>query len=409
MALLVAGLLVAFLGLIAIVVDLGNARDRERQAQNAADSAALAAAHYMFTANPADPLVAAQLARQYITVNGWTSTSTSVNVDTTNGVVDVQLPAVQAPSLFAGALAASEPLVAASAQARWKGGASQNCVLCVLGNFDGQVGSTLQSGGTVLINGNLTFNNANGSIAVVPPTAGDVGYLGTWNNKGTITPRLVKMPFAMPDPYAALPMPPPEALTGPVAQTGTGACAPGIYSDVSGCTSFTGGGNYVLTGGPKVKDISFNNTTPANDSMFYVTCYSQDAAKNIHYQACGAGVPGAVLNGAGNNDATLNGRTTGDPRYLGLAVVFDRGFDCSGGCPVQSFVGTYTLTVNGTVYGKAITFNEKGSGLFVDTGNVVVGAVSLNGQGANKVHIDVRGNGAPITTRGPGSPVLLSR
>jgi DNA relaxase NicK len=47
--------------------------------------------------------------------------------------------------------------------------------------------------------------------------------------------------------------------------------------------------------------------------------------------------------------------------------------------------------------------------LFIDNGNVVVGAVQLDGQGNNKVHIDVQGNGAPITTRGPGSPVLLSQ
>jgi Flp pilus assembly protein TadG len=409
-AVLVAGLLVALLGLVAIVVDLGNARDLERQAQNAADSAALAAAQYMFTANPADPAVAIQIAQQYIAANGWTSDASTVNVDTTNGVVDVRLPTQQAQTFFAGAFGSSAPAVSAAAQARWKGGGSMNCVLCVLGDFAGQVGSTLQSGGTVLINGSLNFNNANGSISVVPPTSGDVGYFTSWNGKGTISPRLVKMPFKMPDPFAGLQLPPPGVATGPVAQDGNGACNPGVYSDVSGCTSFTGGGTYVLTGGPKVKGITFNNVTPANDSLFYVTCYSQDAAKNVHYAPCGKGVPGAELDGAGNRDATLNGRTTGDPNYLGLAVVFDRGFDCSSGsCPVQNFVGTYTLTVHGTVYGSAITLNDKGTGLFEDYGNVVVGAVALNGQGSNKLHIDVRGNGAPITTRGPGSPVLLSQ
>jgi hypothetical protein len=329
-----------------------------------------------------------------------------VSVDATNGVVDVRLPLQPSPTFLAGVLGAAPPDVRASAQARWKGGASLNCVLCVLGNFDGQVGSTLQSGGTVLVNGDLTFNNANGSIAVVPPTSGDVGFFGTWNSKGTITPRLVKMPFTMPDPFVGLVLPPPEAQTGPVAQTGSGVCAPGIYADVSGCTSFTGGGTYVLTGGPKVGTITFNNAAPANDALFYVTCWSQDAAKNLHYSPCGSGVDGALLGGAGNRNATLNGRTSGT--YQGFSVIFDRGFVCSKGC-LQSFVGGFTLTVNGTVYGSAITLNEKGSGLFVDNGNVVVGAVQLDGQGTNKVHLDIQGNGAPITTRGPGSPVLLSR
>ena len=405
-ALLVVGLLVALLGLAAIVVDLGNARDLQRQAQNAADSAALAAAHYMFTANPADPAVAVQLAQQYITANGWTSDAATVSIDTDGGVVDVRLPTHQPETVFAGVLGSSPPAVGASAQARWKGETSMNCVLCVMGDFDGQVGSTLQSGGTVLIDGNLNFNNANGSIAIVPPTSGDVGYFGIWNTKGSIIPRLVYMPFAMPDPFVNLPLPPPEAQTGPVAQTGSGACAPGIYADISGCTSFTGGGTYVVTGGPKVGDITFNNTVPANDSLFYVTCYSQDAAKNIHYQPCGPGIPGATLDGTGNGDATINGRTSGP--YQGFSVVFDRGFICAKVC-TQSLVGKYTLTVNGTVYGSAITMDERGVGKFVGYGNVVVGGVTLDGQGTNQVHIDIQGNTAPITIRGPQSPVLLSQ
>jgi Flp pilus assembly protein TadG len=409
-ALLVVGLLAAMLGLAAIVVDLGNARDRQRQAQTAADSAALAAAQYMFTANPADPAVAVQLARQYIDVNSWTSDASTVTVDITDGVVDVRLPTQQSPSFFAGALGSSAPSVSASAQARWKGGASINCVLCVLANFDGQVGSTLHSGGTVLINGKLTFNNDNnGSIKVDPPTAGDVGYYESWDGYGDfgLWPP-VQMPFTMPDPFAGLPLPPPGADTGPIARIGAGSCDPGVYADVSGCTSFTGGGTYVLTGGPKVGDITFNNTIPANDSLFYVTCYSQDAAKNVHYAPCGPGIPGATLDGTGNGDATLNGRTTGDPRYRGFSVIFDRGFNCGAKGCMQSLVGKYQLTVNGTVYGSAITLDERGVGLFVDYGNVVVGDVALDGQGANKVHMDIRGNGAPITTRGPGSPVLLS-
>jgi Flp pilus assembly protein TadG len=43
-SLIVALLITAFVGLAALVVDLGLARDQERTAQNAADAAALAAA-----------------------------------------------------------------------------------------------------------------------------------------------------------------------------------------------------------------------------------------------------------------------------------------------------------------------------------------------------------------------------
>ena len=48
-------MLVVFLGLAAIVVDLGFARDQDRIAQNAADAGALAAAQYMASLPPPTP------------------------------------------------------------------------------------------------------------------------------------------------------------------------------------------------------------------------------------------------------------------------------------------------------------------------------------------------------------------
>ena len=77
MALVVALMTLVFCGLLALVVDLGVARDQERLAQNAADAAALAAASSLaHTVNPSavtpNEIAQAQaLATQYVAVNGW--------------------------------------------------------------------------------------------------------------------------------------------------------------------------------------------------------------------------------------------------------------------------------------------------------------------------------------------------
>ena len=124
-----------FFGLAALVVDLGFARDLQRQAQNAADSGALGAARYLAgTPNPTAAQIAQaqQVANAYVSANGWTAGTSSVLVDGTADTVTVRLAPAQSPNIFAGVIGQSTPQVADRAQAAWPGSGPVTCALCLL-------------------------------------------------------------------------------------------------------------------------------------------------------------------------------------------------------------------------------------------------------------------------------------
>src|SRR6185437_5904317 len=79
-ALVVAALMVVFMGLAALIVDLGFARDREGTAQSAADAAALAVATCFASPTSGCNSVPAATAKAqaYITANGWTFDASTV-------------------------------------------------------------------------------------------------------------------------------------------------------------------------------------------------------------------------------------------------------------------------------------------------------------------------------------------
>src|SRR4051794_7098566 len=398
-ALVVAAMLVVFLGLAAIVVDLGFARDQDRIAQNAADAGALAAAQYMASSPTADPNQAAVIARQYIEANGWTTDASTVRLDTAAGTVDIVLPTRTSTGFFSGIVGGGRAPTGASAQATWKGGVALSCVLCVLGDFEGQVGDVVAAGGGGGIDGALTFSPSDqGSITIQPPSAGDVRYFGSWDGNGTFNTPVLKSTVHVPDPYLSLPLPPAGLTAGASARPGSGACPPGVYTDVSGCTSLTGGGVYVITG-PRFRAPITLNSINAPDTTLYVTCYGGPRG-NRTYQPCGSANArgGAVLGGAGTADSSISAPSSGP--YAGLAVIFDRALTGN-----QTFVGNAKLTLNGDVYGKGITLDDRGNGLYVGNGNVVVGGVQLMGTGVNNLHIQVQGRGSPFTVPGPGGPV----
>jgi Flp pilus assembly protein TadG len=406
-ALLVAAALVAMFGLAAIVVDLGNARDLVRQAQNAADAGALGAARVMAGPGTPDPAQAVAAGRQYVTANGGDGASATITIDTAAGTVDVRLAPQRAPGFFAGFIGAGTPDVAASAQARWRGQTSLPCALCVLGDYSGQVGTALVVRGSVAVNGALTFASAQGSLSVSPPGSGTIGYFTSYDGGGTVTPPPVKLAAPVADPFRTLPLPPVEANSAVVARPGTGTCAPGVYTDVSNCTAFTGGGVYVLTGAPGMQTISINAN--AFDSLFYVTCHSvgRPPAREIRYAPCAAGVPPAQLFGAGRADATVTARTSGP--YRGFAFVWDRGMVCPTPQCKQSLVGNARLVVEGVVYGPSVTLGAAGNGFWTTRGTVIAGGVSLAGVGVAGVHVEIDAGTAPPVVAVPSGPVQLSR
>ena len=398
-AIVVAGLMVVFMGLAALVVDLGFARDRVRTAQNAADAAALAVATCFASATSGcnSVPVATATAQQYISANGWTFDPSTVSIDTTAQTATVTLPAQQTPSFFAGALSLGTPSVTRTARATWNNSAPVTCVLCVLQNFDGQ-SADITLGGGLAVGGDLSFDTGAGSVSVTSPS-GTVSFGGTWDLNGTFTVNgapatPVRMAFPLTDPFAGVTAP---TLMGR-GRPGSGACSQGVYSDLSGCSSLASDSVYVVTGnGVTDTPVTLPASSPTN-IMIYFTC-GRAGRRSVGQQACSRTSPGAYLAGS-SGAATIGGQTSGP--YQGFAVVYD-----PNNVVDARLTGSGALTIDGDVYGPSVTadFGGNGTGSVTVNGTVVVGDVILHGSGES-AQFDVPGGGNPRTVA-PGTPIHL--
>jgi Flp pilus assembly protein TadG len=372
-AVIVAAMMVVFCGLLALVVDLGLARDRAGMAQNAADAAALGAATSLaHTTNPAavtpsEITQARAVADQYATANGWTAGIGAFTVDPAAGTVTVALASQQSPRIFAGIIGSNTPPVSASAQATWQN-APAPCSMCVLGNFSAQNGQTVNTVGNVLIRGNLSVS-PNGTVT---SASGIVGYGGTLSNSGTVTPPpVVVSPIT--DPYAVTPQLPPAPPAPPmgsrVVTASTSACTPGTYNDVTACRTFAAG-IYVITGQNR---FTGNVTVLATGGvLLYFTCSTGSGASTVSAPCPATGAQGGSLAFGGNVNATITART--DPIYRGLAIIYDRHNTSELG-----IIGGPAVIVNGNVYAAAGTLRNNGNGPLTVNGSLVIGDVDLRG------------------------------
>jgi Putative Flp pilus-assembly TadE/G-like len=305
-AVLVAIMMTALLGLLAIVVDLGLAQDGRRRAQSAADSAALAAATQLsidvFGAakkTPADAesdavkaVKAYALSNAGITDAAWASCTdfhplldtpdlaiknTCISFDGTQA--RVILPVQASPVSFGGLFGAGPIDISAVAVAQWAtttAAAATTCWLCVqsqhtsvgLNAADGQV--SLDAGDIrVGTTGAATLSITSGSVAT---TTGQIGYTGSPPTKGTggsysPAPLPVSSASAEPDP--------PAPALGPLQPNPSGYCLPGVYANITQCTNFHPG-TYVVTG----SNVFTGSASLATDAgtTFYLTCTDGSAA-----------------------------------------------------------------------------------------------------------------------------------
>jgi Flp pilus assembly protein TadG len=407
-AIIVAASMLVVLGLAAIVVDLGFARDRARVAQNAADAAALAVAIcYTAPTGCPDPQ---GTARAYVTANGWTYSPSTVSVDTAAQTVTVGLQAAAPPGFFAGALGYTNARVGGSARATWSGATAVACALCVLGDFDGQVGDVTLAG-SLVVDGDIDFNDPGGTVTVNGPPGTGVFYGGTvtggsYTVNGTpVTPVARTVP--LPDPLAGLTLPPPTGVEGvnlgATATRGPGGprpvvCPQGNYIDFSACDALQGNGIYIVTGPVGGGAVEIPNGTASN-TLVYLTC--NDGANRP--RNCNPGEKGGYLGGRSRFTSTVTARTAG--AYAGYAVIYDRNNSPDRNDARVS--GNSTLTINGNLYGASATVDFRGSGDMTVAGFAVVGGVTLSGNGAPATHIDVSASGGPQTLTAPIPPHLV--
>jgi hypothetical protein len=287
------------------------------------------------------------------------------------------------PTLFAGVLTDTDIRVGAAAEAGWDAD-SGSCLLCVMDDLEGQVGSLTVDGGDVAVNGDMTFNNANGTVTV---TGGVIGYTGTWNGDGTLSPAPVRRPAVL-DPFADLVLPPAQMDPDTAATSGTGACTPGNHTSLAGCTSLAPG-LYVLAGG----STTIHDAVDASEVTLYLTCATRRGGLTYPRTCAAGGERGAVLAGAGNGAATLRAPTSGP--LAGLGVVADRDNSAT-----QRWVGNGALTVHGALYAPHpdAALDLRGNGSFTAYGTTVVGDLLLAGQGTNRQHVWVYGPDDPSAT-----------
>ncbi len=390
-AVLVGVLALVFFGIAALVVDLGMARDTRRQAQNAADSAALAAANKMYVTGTADTAAAIMAAKASLTSNyaitdeQWSSCTDAVRPAGFTPVagqspcisfkglpapteVRVVVPTREVDTPFGGALGVDSVTVGALAQAKITPGGAAACGLCVIGSgeHDIQNGDVKVDGANIYLNGSVDARN-NGSIKAAG--GGQIFLQGTKPSKGDFsTPFFQNQPAIM-DPLSFLTLPP--DLSGLQAKTGS-ACGnggPGIYKslDISGSCTLKPG-LYVVTGD---NHLSGQTTVTAQGVTLYFAC--QGAGSPPAVRACNVGESGGSLLMTGQAELDITAPTNGP--LAGLAIAADRNNSA-----VFGWRGNGALQSTGTIYLKSGTLNYRGNGAGRALDSlIVVGNISFNG------------------------------
>jgi hypothetical protein len=373
-AVLVAALSLVLFGIAALVVDLGLARDVRRQAQNAADSAALAAANNLYLNGVANPAAAVTAAKQYAAENfgtadadwaGCTDTARPAGFAPVSGQtpcisfkgapgpkeVRVVVPTRKVRTPLGGILGVDNVNIAASAQAAVQPGGKAKCGLCVIGpgTHDVQNGQISVVGSSIHVNGTVDANPQHRMTAA----GGQIYLEGTRPTQGSFSPEPYTNQPAILDPLAFYTLPP--ATTGLQAKT-VSACSsaggPGIYHSLQltrDCVLAPG--LYVVTG---PNHESGQTEVTANGVTMFFGCQNGPSS-NPSLRGCAPGEEGGDLLLTGQASLTITAPTTGSTK--GLAIVADRNNTAEFG-----WRGNGTGQSSGTIYLKSGTLDYRGNG-----------------------------------------------
>lgn len=400
-------ILSSMMALAALVVDLGNARQQDRQAEAAADAAALAGAQIIenlgatFTGSTGEWLDVVEQVKAYshanfgVDLSSWEGCADAdalpFHPDASNGnsciSADFQLwPAalegeislsnrvrVQVPSkeietgfgktLDQDSLSVSATATAAVVRSRQEitttvheEVAGGPCALCVLSptetSLDGQNGDITVTGGNVIVNstaGTAASLHTNGHVRITGPGAIG-GPLAPTNFSGSgYSPGPVHLDPVV-DPIAHVP----ACGTGSTCPTNSGSGGstlnPGIYSSISG-TKTLNPGIYILKG---AITLNGNDKLTGEGVMIYFACSSYPTPCNSSGQA------GARINATGNGSIRVTPPTEEQCEtqvsvcpYVGLSIFADRNNTAT-----QTYRGNGT-NENGLTDGGAGTFYLK--------------------------------------------------
>jgi hypothetical protein len=402
------------LTVVAIVIDVGYARQEAAESQHAADAAALAAAPALLD----DEDDAFDAAVDYLARSlGRSSTATTTTcrpsappADATTGqqtrcyeidgdYVEVTvhyhgtdrvrvLSAQHSPAFLGGIVGDDELEVSRAAVATVAGDGTSPCGLCVVGTggpgdppFDsqngdvvvtGDAGAAINGSATTKKNGCLAAENGRITLHLDGEATGNLGEGTSCDHLTEKEPHVVGPPLR--DPLRHL-EPPSYPITEPV-KSGCGK-GPGVYRSIpTNCVLDPG--VYVITGGTK---LAGHDEIRGDGVTLYLTCSTGGGSPRACDDEAGAGVECA-----GNSSIELTAPTEGPT--AGVAVWFDRGntgsFDCRGNGGVS---------IQGTFYGVEATLWMRGNGNCDIRALVVVGYVRSSGNPATcHIHYELEEN-----------------
>jgi hypothetical protein len=395
---LVIGVLMisALLSFAGLVIDVGVSYVQYRQAQAAADAAAIAGADNMPGGSSAP--TATQISQAIDDARALAATvnkpSNGFSDGVNNTTVTIDAPYTGGPPIcstnpyscvqvtitrkvdtnFLKIIGKNYISVSRSAVAMTQTTVGYPCSICVLNPSVAGALTDKGNGNITVSNGNIVVNStAADGITLGPNGAinagggGTIGVVGGTNGKGTANPAIKTGVPPVLDPLASVPYP---SLSGyascsDVSLSGNSgqSILPGCYHDisVSGNGSLTfAAGLYVITGTVKLSGHGGGGFEGTAGVTFFFTCGSSTP------RLCAAGgESGGNLSISGNGSFSITGPSSGT--LQGMAIFYDR--LNTGGLSIVGNGGNHVL---GTIYAKDTTLNITGNGGTLDDNSMIV-------------------------------------
>lgn len=400
-AVLLVSVLLAGFAMLALVVDIGNATQEQRQAQNAADAAALAAANSIAQGATSATAVVATI-KDYVSRNlgpsAWSSCvdakALAVKPDSGAGngciswdanppsttKVRVLVPPYPVQTFFGKAVANVKTIwVKGSATASISGSPGGSCALCVLGPTTSnlQNGNVEVTGGAVDVGTPLQCNGGSMTTYGSPQPVIEIKAGGTASCGGNFSPTPDWNGANVPDPLYYLPDKPDYSGLSAKSDCSSGTISPGVYKNIGSCT--LNPGLYVVTG-----TLSGGTATSAAGVTVFFTCGTAAAPR-----ACASGEAGGTVGISGSTALDIRSCTTGTcagGTFPKMALWYDRN-----NAATLKMNGSGTVTVLGTIYARSATLDFRGTpsgatGVCASTSQaicsrVIVKTLTFSGQG----------------------------
>jgi len=383
----------------AMVVDLGLAREARRDAQSAADSAALAAAGELYDdANVMYVDRAVQAARDFAESNfgtkssEWGSCSTTLPAGWTTSVagtgsgtsciafdsatrptkVQVVIPTKRTGVAFGGIIGYEGLDIGALAQAGLTPTTRRACALCVFNMLEVDTGDVIVTGGGDVAAGDGEVQQTNGSLQATD--GGQITFQNTPNpaSGSVYSPQPTIDGVAVGDPYDGVALPtsfgtPYSADSVTCGQGGVKKLSPGVYGDITvkNDTCTFEDGLFVITGTLSMA-ANPNTELVGGATTLYFTCGTRTSPST-----CSApGEAGGNLDFQGNGTFRIDSWDT--PNFSVLYHPWNTS-------PVTLAGNASATYLGGSLYAKSSTLTISGNGAITIANRMVVDSLDFNG------------------------------